>query len=117
MENMTDEIMALYKAHQKEFEERHKHMPLLKYKRGDVVTFRFVENEQLEGMIEIVDRYGTFEQNDEPSYDIYRFSDNTLYKHVRESQVVSFIRSGDPAEAYEHSKKYLNWDKDKPEQM
>lgn len=67
----------------------------LKYKKGDVVRFKFFEDKDpLEGMIEIIDQYGTFDQSDEPSYDIYKFDNNTLYKHVRQSLVTEFVRSG-----------------------
>ena len=84
-----------------------KPMPAPKYVRGDVVTFQFfADKEPLEGMVAIVDRYGTFEQNEEPSYDIYRFTDNTLYKHVRQSLVKDFVRHGDLSEMDENIKKF-----------
>lgn len=63
-----------------------------KYKRGDKVKFR-VMNTNLEGVIEIVDAYGTFEQNSEVSYDIFVESsphfagEPCLYKHVIETKV------------------------------
>ena len=47
------------------------------------------EIQKIDGVIYIVDAYGTFEQNEEPSYDIealYR-GEVTLFKHVRESEV------------------------------
>lgn len=78
-----------------------------KYKKGDVVSFNFYDGKPpLEGMVQIVDRYGTFEQSDEPSYDIYRFENNTLYKHVRESLVVAFVREGFLSEIEENIKKF-----------
>ena len=41
------------------------------------------------GSIEIVDQYGTFEQAEEPSYDILVKEENgCLYKHIRESQIM-----------------------------
>ena len=55
-----------------------------KYNVGDIVKFQFVD-EIKEGSVFIVDRYGTFEQNEEPSYDIMIDSENCLYKHIRES--------------------------------
>lgn len=65
----------------------------LKYKKGDVVKFEFGENEDiLEGEIRIVDKYGTFEQNEEPSYDIYRLENNTLYKHIKQSSVIEVVK-------------------------
>lgn len=38
-------------------------------------------------MIQIVDAYGTFEQDDEPSYDICVEEENCLYKHIRETAI------------------------------
>ena len=40
-----------------------------KFKRNDMVVFKFRDDEKC-GTIQIVDAYGTFEQDDEPSYDI-----------------------------------------------
>lgn len=39
-------------------------------------------------MIQIVDAYGTIEQEDEPSYDICVEEENCLYKHIREPDIV-----------------------------
>ena len=44
------------------------------------------ENESKRGYINIVDEYGTFEQWDEPSYDIL-VPEEGLYKHIRESLI------------------------------
>lgn len=63
-----------------------------KYKRDDVVSFKF-KDEVKTGTVYIVDSYGTFEQNEEPSYDILVESENTLYKHVRESKVDECTKS------------------------
>ena len=72
-----------------------KHFDAPKYSRGDKVKFVFGMNEQYVGYIEIVDQYGTFEQSEEPSYDIFvkgdsgdSFKQRGLYKHVRESSVL-----------------------------
>ena len=56
------------------------------YKREDTVRFS-INGESLEGKIEIVDAYGTFEQDEEPSYDIYVAEKNCIYKHIRQSEV------------------------------
>ena len=57
-----------------------------KFQRGDSVSFEC--NGQIKvGLVEIVDAYGTFDQNVEPSYDILVKSENTLYKHFRETLV------------------------------
>lgn len=103
------EVLELMEQSRQEFEQQHKEMPDPKFERGDVVTFQFSRQmDVLQGMIEIVDRYGTFEQNEEPSYDIYRFENNTLYKHVRESCVVSFVRKGS-LEEIEDAAKRFSW--------
>lgn len=63
-----------------------------KYERYDIVRFKFAQ-EEYEGYIDIVDSYGTFEQNEEPSYDIMVEKGNQpgLYKHCRESRVIEKI--------------------------
>lgn len=63
-----------------------------KYKLGDIVTFR-VDNEMYEGKIMIVDAYGTFEQNEEVSYDILvekcsKYSKGIFFKHVTENLIL-----------------------------
>ena len=55
-----------------------------KYKINDIVTFN-CKDEVKTGTVHVVDSWGTFEQQEEPSYDILVESENTLYKHVRES--------------------------------
>ena len=59
-----------------------------KYHRGDKVFIRNRNNAPTAGVVEIVDAYGTFEQKDEPSYDVFIEEENCLYKHIRESQVL-----------------------------
>lgn len=61
-----------------------------KYKIGDMVTFR-INRETKVGKVSIVDAYGTFGQNEEPSYDIYVKEEGCLYKHFRESQVEEYL--------------------------
>lgn len=56
-----------------------------KYHRDDMVYFRWGTEEKT-GKIHIIDAYGTFEQSEEPSYDI--LAEEGLYKHVRESEVL-----------------------------
>ena len=66
-----------------------------KYNYGDEVTFDVTYEGvkyALKGKVEIIDRFGTFEQNDEPSYDIMVEEGNVpfmkgacLFKHYRES--------------------------------
>lgn len=57
-----------------------------RYRIGDIVSFTARDGIK-EGKVLIVDAYGTFDQNDEPSYDILVESENCLYKHVIESEV------------------------------
>lgn len=59
-----------------------------KYTYGDKLEFRWNKNESKIGLVEIIDSYGTLEQHEEPSYDIYCRDNNTLYKHIRESEVI-----------------------------
>lgn len=68
-----------------------------KYNRDEKVKFKIIhENREytLSGYIYIVDAYGTFEQNEEPSYDIMAHApfepfngEEILFKHVREGSV------------------------------
>ena len=59
----------------------------VKIKRNDMVVFKIGDDEKC-GMIQIVDAYGTFEQEDEPSYDICVEEENCLYKHIRETAII-----------------------------
>lgn len=61
---------------------------------GDKVGFYLTPYKETEqkffvGTVEIIDRWGTFEQNEEPSYDImvedYNDRGRCLVKHVRQS--------------------------------
>jgi hypothetical protein len=56
------------------------------YHWGNYVTFRVTAEEKV-GKIDVVDAYGTFEQAEEPSYDIFVEKENCIYKHIRESAV------------------------------
>lgn len=75
-----------------------------KFEYNDIVSFEVrmskdVKPITLEGTIAIIDAYGTFEQNEEVSYDIYVPSMNTLFKHFRESRL-TFIRKGNKEERF-----------------
>ena len=59
------------------------------YEKEDKVRFS-VDDDVLEGIISVVDAYGTFEQDEEPSYDI-RVVGKCLYKHVRQSLVIEKV--------------------------
>ena len=56
------------------------------------------EKTNIIGVIEIIDRFGTFEQNEEPSYDVYNKEDNTLYKHIRQSEIIKSHGMAKPEE-------------------
>lgn len=74
-------------------EEKLLDLPILgkpKYQCGDVVEWRWGSNDKKIGKIEIVDAYGTFEQNLEPSYDI--LEENGLYKHICESKILHKVK-------------------------
>lgn len=55
-----------------------------KYDYDDNVRF-IINGKEVCGKVAIIDAYGTFEQDEEVSYDILVESENTLYKHIRES--------------------------------
>lgn len=57
-----------------------------KYKIGDNVSFT-LEKEIKQGEIYVVDKYGTFEDDSDVSYDIFVKNDNVLYKHVKETML------------------------------
>lgn len=67
-----------------------------KFKVNDKVKFRIIVNgfeEEMEGTIGIVDAYGTFFQNEEPSYDIMvegflGGKEAMFVKHIPESDIV-----------------------------
>lgn len=53
---------------------------------------RFLFNGKiLEGIIGIVDAYGTMEQKEEPFYDIEVGEEVVLYKHIQESEIICKI--------------------------
>ncbi len=63
-----------------------------KFKYEDQVSFRITiggEEQVLAGVIYVVDAYGTFEQREEPSYDIEALFNGrvVLFKHIPESFV------------------------------
>lgn len=58
-----------------------------KYKENQLVSFT-LGDEVKEGLIYIVDSYGTFEDKSDVSYDIYVGDENVLYKHINEKYVI-----------------------------
>lgn len=78
-----------------------------KYWYGDEVTFQLnkqvkqpnnsikIEKQTFTGKVWIVDKWGTFFQKDEPSYDIMvgdpdKDKDACLYKHINESLIINY---------------------------
>ena len=58
-----------------------------RYRREDMVKIKWNNTVKI-GKVCTVDAFGTFEQNEEPSYDIFVEEDNCLYKHICESDVL-----------------------------
>ena len=73
-----------------------------KYKLNDTVEFK-VCDEILQGYIFIIDKYGTFDNPTDVSYDIMVESKNCLYKHVTENLVIRKIRSTKNNERSKHN--------------
>ena len=70
-----------------------------KYKVGDIVNFQYYAQDGLiekTGAVAIVDKYGTFFDNSDVSYDIYVKEDRCLYKHISEPHVKDKIGEKDP---------------------
>lgn len=63
-----------------------------KYKLNDSVEFK-VGDDIFQGYIFIIDKYGTFDNPTDVSYDIMVDSKNCLYKHVTEKLVIRKIKS------------------------
>ncbi len=59
-----------------------------KYKYGDRVSFA-MNGKTKQGVVTVVDAFGTFGQDLEPSYDILVKEENMVYKHIRETFVLS----------------------------
>ena len=61
-----------------------------KYDYGETVCFKVNWDGNprvITGTIEIIDRFGTFEDDSDVSYDIYVEAENMLYKHINEKAV------------------------------
>ena len=61
-----------------------------KYDYNDIITFKF-DNKVKEGIVAIIDAYGTFFDDSDVSYDIFVKEENILYKHFREDYVIEKI--------------------------
>ena len=58
-----------------------------KYQYGNLVKFE-LNGEIKEGTIYIIDKYGTFEDDSNVSYDILVGNENCLYKHINEKYIL-----------------------------
>ena len=58
-----------------------------KYNLRNKVKFHF-NGETKEGRVVVVDKYGTFMDKSDVSYDIMVKSENTLYKHINEKFIL-----------------------------
>lgn len=57
-----------------------------KYQYGNLVKFE-LNGEIKEGTVYIIDKYGTFEDDSDVSYDILVGNENCLYKHINEKYI------------------------------
>lgn len=62
-----------------------------KYKLGDKVMFKVGDLTKC-GVIEVVDKWGTFMDKSDVSYDIMVDEENMLYKHFTESLMIKKLR-------------------------
>lgn len=85
-------LVELEREEQRKFGRRmeQRYIPEPKYDYGDTVSF-MSNNRIVSGEVYIIDRYGTFEQNEEPSYDIMvgEGDNRILYKHIRQSWLIT----------------------------
>lgn len=61
-----------------------------KYKYGDIVKVKIGDTD-ITGAVAIIDRYGTFFDDSDVSYDILNKEENMLYKHINEKYVVEKV--------------------------
>lgn len=95
---VDEKHQLLYHAIMPLEEEATSAIPILgkpRYHLGDVVEITYGLHNTKLGKVYIVDAYGTFEQNLEPSYDILVEEENCLYKHICESDVIRLIQKGE----------------------
>ena len=100
-DDTLERVLEMFRKSDEEFKKKmeKKKIPKPLYEYGDWVKFKIkmfedTAEKEYTGQVAIVDRYGTFEQNEEPSYDIYVPEENCLFKHFRQSHV-EFVKKGD----------------------
>jgi hypothetical protein len=63
-----------------------------KYHENDLVEFQWLKDKPNKvGIVYIVDKWGTFSDNSDVSYDILVKEKNMLYKHISERYVVKYL--------------------------
>ena len=88
--NLNKYLEGIIEDMYKYYLERAKTMKKPDYNVDDLVTFDAAGDKKT-GKVYIVDAYGTFEQNEEPSYDVMVEEENCLYKHIRESLIIDGV--------------------------
>lgn len=65
-----------------------------KYKLGETVQFWWNDDEKKEGIIYFIDKYGTFQDPTDVSYDIMVDHNGVdwLFKHIPETEVIGKIK-------------------------
>jgi hypothetical protein len=61
-----------------------------KYEYGDIVEF-LINGEIKTGIVEIIDEWGTFENDSDVHYDVLCTEEKTLYKHLIEYSIIRCI--------------------------
>lgn len=64
------------------------HIPGHPIYKKDQYVYVMTHKGKKKGKIMVIDSYGTIEQRDEPSYDIYVEDECCLWKHIRESEIL-----------------------------
>lgn len=63
-----------------------------KFKYGDKVRFKVTDTIEKVGTIYIIDKWGTFFDKSDVSYDIMVEDENCLYKHFNESCIIEKVK-------------------------
>lgn len=59
-----------------------------KFKLNEIVKFQLTNDIQKIGKVYIIDKYGTFFDKSDVSYDIMVEEENCLYKHINEKYII-----------------------------
>jgi hypothetical protein len=58
-----------------------------RFRASDKVSFLW-DGDPKDGIIEVVDKYGTFLDKSDVQYDIFNEEENMLYKHIPEKDII-----------------------------